>query len=139
VIEEGWHLMEGTFAKVTQRNHKISRGEALCNVTALHHISDAPAGSPAIATIQEAETVVIYRQDKLDDAARCVELFNLPPGCLSTLMELPKGAALIKIGANKPVLVTHMRSVWEESITNTDAAMASDATVALHDVDAGVA
>jgi hypothetical protein len=133
VIEEGWHLMSGTFAKVTQRNQKISRGEALMNVTAMHHISDVAPDSPAIATIQEAGTVVIYRQDKANDAARCVELFNLPPGCQATLMELPTGAALIKIGSRKPVLVTHMRSAWEESITNTDVAMESDAVVALHD------
>jgi AAA-like domain len=134
VVEEGWHIVSGTFAKVTRRNQKISRGEALMNVTALHHVSDIAPDSPAIATIQEAETVIIYRQDKTDDARRCVELFNLPASCLSTLMELPKGAALIKIGSAKPVLVTHLRSAWEESITNTDGAMESEATVALHAV-----
>jgi len=61
-----------------------------------------------------------------------VELFNLPAACLSTLMELPKGAALIKIGSGKPVLVTHVRSAWEEAITNTDEAMESEATLPLH-------
>ena len=132
VVEEGWHIVDGTFAKVTRRNQKIARGQALMNVTALQHVSDVDPTSPAIATIQEAETVVIYRQDKADDARRCVELFNLPAACLSTLMELPKGAALIKIGSGKPVLVTHVRSAWEEAITNTDEAMESEATLPLH-------
>ena len=132
VAEEGWHLVDGTFAKVTRRNQKIARGEALMNVTALQHVSDVRADSPAIATIQEAETVVIYRQGKEEDAARCVELFNLPRSCKQTLLDLPKGTALVKIGARKPVIVTHMRSAWETAITDTDDAMHSAATVALH-------
>ena len=131
VAEEGWHLVDGTFAKVTRRNQKVARGEALMNVTALQHLSDIDAGSPAIAAIQEAETVVIYRQGKEADAARCVELFNLPPSSKQTLLELPKGTALVKVGARKPVLVTHMRSAWEQSVTDTDEAMHSAGTVSL--------
>lgn len=132
VVEEGWHIVEGTFAKVTRRNQKIARGEALMNVTALQHISDVKADSPAIATIQETETVVIYRQSKDADAQRCVDLFNLPAACKATLMDLPTGTALVKIGAGKPVIVTHMRSAWETSLSDTDEAMFSSATVDLH-------
>ncbi|MCL3863030.1 ATP/GTP-binding protein [Actinotalea sp. K2] len=132
VAEEGWHLVDGTFAKVTRRNQKIARGEALMNVTALQHVSDVPAGSPAIATIQESETVVLFRQGKEEDAARCVEWFNLPRSCKDTLLDLPQGTALVKIGTKKPVIVTHVRSAWETAITDTDEAMHSVATVALH-------
>lgn len=131
VVEEGWHIVEGTFAKVTRRNQKIARGEALMNVTALQHISDVKADSPAIATIQETETVVVYRQSKEADAQRCVDLFNLPAACKATLMDLPKGTALVKIGSGKPVIVTHMRSSWETSLSDTDEAMFSSATVDL--------
>lgn len=132
VIEEGWHLMTGTFATITQRNQKISRGEALQNTTAMHHLSDVPPDSPAVATIKEAGTVVLYRQETLEDAQRCVELFNLPPATLATLMTLPQGTAIIKVGASKPVIVTHLRSAWEVALTDTDSAMHSEATVALH-------
>jgi hypothetical protein len=136
VVEEGWHIVEGTFAKVTRRNQKIARGEALMNVTALQHISDVKADSPAIATIQETESVVIYRQSKEADAQRAVELFNLPAACKATLMDLPKGTALVKIGGAKPVIVTHMRSSWETSLSDTDEAMFSTATVDLHGAEA---
>lgn len=132
VIEEGWHLMTGTFATITQRNQKISRGEALQNTTAMHHLSDVPPDSPAVATIKEAGTVVLYRQETLEDAKRCVELFNLPPATLATLMSLPQGTAIIKVGARKPVIVTHLRTAWEVLLTDTDSAMHSEATVALH-------
>ena len=120
VIEEGWHLMTGTFATITQRNQKISRGEALQNTTAMHHLSDVPPDSPAVATIKEAGTVVLYRQETLEDAKRCVELFNLPPATLATLMSLPQGTAIIKVGARKPVIVTHLRTAWEVLLTDTD-------------------
>lgn len=135
VIEEGWHLVDGSFAKVTKRNQKIARGEALMNVTAFHHISDVDEKSPAIAAIKEAGTVVMYGQDKLDDAKRIVELFNLPTSTIETLLTLPQGTALIKVGSHKPVLVTHMRSAWERALTDTDDAMTSTGMVDLHGVE----
>lgn len=133
VIEEGWHIMDGSFAKVTQRNQKISRGDSLANVTAMHHVSDVPKNSPAVAILKEADTVVLYRQSTLDDAKRCVKLFNLPRHSVKTLMELPQGTALIKIGSEmKPVIVSHIRSSFEVQLTDTDSAMHSEATVDLH-------
>jgi len=132
VVEEGWHLVSGSFAKVTQANTKTSRGKAWSGVFAFHHLSDVPADSAAISAIKEAGVVVMYRQDKLDDAQRVVELFNLPPATVQTLMTLPQGACLIKVGSQKPVLVTHLRSPWEAVLTDTDDAMTSTATVGLH-------
>jgi hypothetical protein len=132
VVEEGWHLVSGSFAKVTQSNTKTSRGRALSSVFAFHHVSDVPAGSAAVSAIKEAGTVVMYRQDKLDDATRIVELFDLPPATVATLMTLPQGACLIKVGTRKPVLITHLRSPWEARLTDTDDAMTSTATVGLH-------
>ncbi|WP_402378008.1 ATP/GTP-binding protein [Isoptericola rhizosphaerae] len=133
VIEEGWHVMDGTFAKVTRSNQKISRGDALMNITAMHHVSDVPKKSPAIAIIKEADTIVLYRQSTLDDARRAVKLFNLPSYAVGTLMELPEGAALIKIGSQKPVIVKHVRSEFEKRLTDTDSAMQSEETLDLHD------
>jgi hypothetical protein len=123
VVEEGWHLIEGSFAKVARRNWKLARGLGLCNVVAVHHISDVPADSPAIAMVKEAETVFIYGQAKEDDARECVRLFNLPSTAMAILLELPKGTPLVKIGTADPIIVSHLRSDLEVELTNTDAAM----------------
>ncbi|BCJ46185.1 hypothetical protein GCM10010168_51340 [Actinoplanes ianthinogenes] len=123
VVEEGWHLIEGSFAKVARRNWKLARGLGLCNVVAVHHISDVPADSPAIAMVKEAETVFIYGQAKEDDARECVRLFNLPSTAMGILLELPKGTPLVKIGSADPIIVSHLRSDLEVELTNTDAAM----------------
>ena len=131
VIEEGWHLVEGSFAKVTQRNQKVSRETGLMNVTALQHVSDVARDPLAMATVQESETVVIYGQSKESDAAECVRLFNLPAAAKGVIMELPPGTFLFKIGSQNPNLVTHMRSQIETRLTNTDDAMTSTATVGL--------
>ncbi|MGC5168695.1 ATP/GTP-binding protein [Luteimicrobium sp. DT211] len=132
VVEEGWHLVSGTFATIMERNQKLTRGESLENITALHHLSDVAKDSPARAAIKEAAVAVMYRQDRDEDAAALVELFGLPPSAHGVLMQLPKGSALIKVGDRKPVLVTHYRSAWEERLTDTDEAMHSTATVSLH-------
>jgi hypothetical protein len=123
VAEEGWHLAEGIGARIFQRNSKLSRGIGLANVVALHHISDIPTDSPAVAMLQEAGTVYLYAQGRTADAQRCLDLYSLPAELLDELMALPQGVCFLKIDVGAPIVLQHLRSDWEVDITNTDAAM----------------
>ena len=130
VAEEGWHLAEGVGAKIFQRNSKLSRGIALSNVVALHHLSDVPADSPAISMLKEAETTYFYRQARDDDARLCGRLWSLPAGVTEELQSLPQGVCLLKIGARAPIMMQHLRSDLETMLTNTDEAMLGTGTEA---------
>lgn len=123
VAEEGWHLAEGVGAKIFQRNSKLSRGIGLANVVALHHISDISADSPAISMLQEAATIYMYAQGRVNDAQRCVDLYSLPEHLLDDLMSLPQGVCFLKIDSGAPILMQHLRSSFEVAVTDTDAAM----------------
>lgn len=123
VVEEGWHVAEGELGKVFQRNTKLARGLGLATLAGFHHISDLPAGSPAHALLQEAETVFIFGQSLYSDALACVELYNLPPGTEDTIMHLDRGTFLLRIGHEPPLLVQHTRSPQEVALTDSDAAM----------------
>jgi hypothetical protein len=127
VVEEGWHLVAGPTAKVFQRNWKLARGLGLSNGVAIHHISDVPEDSPAIALLKEAETIFIYGQARHNDAEECMRLFGLPSVTGEVIRQLPKGVCLLKVGARPPLMVRHLRSGIETELTNTDAAMISAA------------
>ncbi|MFJ2087508.1 hypothetical protein ACIOBK_33625 [Micromonospora chokoriensis] len=131
VAEEGWHLAEGVGARLFQRNSKLARGVGLANVVALHHLADIPDDSPAVAMLKEAETIYMYAQARQDDAARCVSLYSLPSHLLDDLMQLPQGVCLLRIGANAPILMQHLRSATEVALTDTDAAMAGHSSSAV--------
>lgn len=131
VTEEGWHLVGGSFAAVNRRNIKVSRGAGLMHITALQHVSDVAGDSNAMAVVQEAETVVIYGQDKREDAEECVRTFGLPRSAVEIIQKLPQGTCLMKIGAQPPIMVIHRRSDIERRLTNTDDAMLSNATVSV--------
>jgi hypothetical protein len=123
VVEEGWHLVAGPTAKVFRRNWKLARGLGLSNGVAIHHISDVPEDSPAIALLKEAETIFIYGQARHNDAEECMRLFGLPSVTGDVIRQLPKGVCLMKVGARPPLMVRHLRSEIEAELTNTDAAM----------------
>lgn len=127
VVEEGWHLVAGPTAKVFQRNWKLARGLGLSNGVAIHHISDIPEDSPAVALLKEAETIFIYGQARHNDAEECMRLFGLPSVTGDVIRQLPKGVCLLKVGARPPLMVRHLRSEIETELTNTDAAMISAA------------
>jgi hypothetical protein len=123
VIEEGWHVAEGSVGVIFRRNTKLSRGLGLATIAGFHHVSDLPADSPARSLLQEAETVFIYGQGSADDAEACVELYNLPPGTEETIMALEQGTCLLKVGARDPILLRHERSPREIALTDTDTAL----------------
>lgn len=131
VVEEGWHLVSGSFAKVSQQNTKKSRGLSLSTVTNYQHLSDVPADSPAIATIKEAGTIAMFRQARQEDAEACQRLFGLPPSSIDLMMNLEQGCCLLKIGAKAPVLMRASRSSIEAQLADTDGALLSQARVAL--------
>ena len=123
IIEEAWHIVSGSVAEVTRRNLKLQRGVGLMNVMAIHHISDIPPDSPAIAIVKEAGTVFIYGQDRPNDAQACASMFNLPDTAVEALLDMPQGSCLLKIGNKAALMVNHVRSDIEVELTNTDDAM----------------
>lgn len=127
VVEEGWHVATGSTGEVFRSNLKLSRGLGLSTVSAFHHPADTPTDSPARALMAEASIVVLFGQARADDAAETARLYRLPPGTEETLMRLGCGQALVKIGSRDPILVTHIRSPFEASLTDTDAAITGDA------------
>lgn len=131
IIEEGWHIVNGTFAEVTQKNQKLARGEGQQNVTALQHMSDVPPDSPAVATIKEAETVFVFGQRKTEDAEACARMLNWPQEAVDLIQHLPQGSCLLQVANHDPILVTCMRSEFERGVSNTDSAMASTSTTSV--------
>lgn len=123
VVEEGWHVAQGSTGEVFQTNMKLSRGLGLCTVSAFHHISDLPVDSPARALMQEASIVVLMGQGREDDVRETCRMYRLPPGTEETLMRLGRGQALVKIGRRDPFLLQHIRSPLEAELTDTDRAV----------------
>lgn len=129
VIEEAWHTVQGSVAKVTRRNTKLSRALSLSCMFAFHHISDIPEDSPAIAMLKECGTVLLYKQQKSDDAWACERMFNLPSGSAADIATLTKGTCMMRIGSKDPFIAIHVRSALEIELTDTDKAMKSTATI----------
>ncbi|SDP97827.1 ATP-binding protein [Lentzea jiangxiensis] len=127
IIEEGWHVAEGSIGKVFRRNVKLSRGLGLATMTGIHHLADFAQTSPAWSLLQEAETRFIFGQGSYDDARACVELYNLPPGSEETIMTLEQGTCLLQVGSRDPILVRHERSAREIALTDTDGTLTGTA------------
>ncbi|WP_198406994.1 ATP/GTP-binding protein [Nocardia terpenica] len=127
LVEEGWHVAQGSTGEVFQTNMKLSRGLGLCTVSAFHHISDLPGDSPARALMQEASIVVLMGQGREDDVRETCRMYRLPPGTEETLMRLGRGQALVKIGRRDPFLLQHIRSPLEVALTDTDSAVKGNA------------
>jgi hypothetical protein len=123
IAEEGWHLLGGPGGRVIRSKSKLSRGLGVSIVSALHHISDVPANSEAIAMIKEAQTLHLFRQEHDDDIADCVRYFNLERSNAAALGNLPQGDHLLKVGTHKEIRVHHRRTTRETAFTATDSAM----------------
>ena len=128
IAEEGWHLLVGPGGRFTRSKSKLARGLGLGLVSALHHISDIPTGSEAIAMIKEAQTIHLFRQEHDDDIADCVRYFNLERSNAAALGTLPQGDHLLKIGTHKEIRVQHRRTRKETDFTATDSAMLPPST-----------
>lgn len=128
VIEEAWHLVQGSYAAVTRRNTKLSRALGMACYFAFHHVSDIPKDSPALAMLRECGMKLFYGEDTQDEAEDLVRLFRLPPGSENLLYELEQGEFIFKIGSQPPVRCLHIRSDLEIALTNTDEAMTTSET-----------
>lgn len=120
LVEEGWHVADGSTGKVFRENMKLSRGLGLSTVSAFHHISDLPVESPARALMKEAGIVFLYGQDRVEDAEETARMYHLPPGSTEIIMSLAKGHCLVKYGNADPILMEHVRSDLEIELTDTD-------------------
>ncbi len=129
LIDEAWHLVDGAYASIARRNAKIARGIALSNISIFQHPTDIPAGSPAAAMIKEAQTIIVFRQGKADDAAGVCELFGWDPNLKDVLMTLDQGVALLQIGSTPPVVCSMTMSDFELEVGDTNQAMLSTASV----------
>lgn len=123
IAEEGWHLLSGPGGKVIRSKSKLSRGLGLSIVAAIHHVSDIPEDSEAIAMIKEAQTIHLFRQEHDDDISDCVRYFNLEGSNAQALGTLHQGEHLLKVGTTKEIKVRHVRGEREIAFTETDAAM----------------
>lgn len=123
VVEEAWHVVQSSIAKVIRRNQKVSRAIGLSNWFFFHHISDVPAGTHAEAIIKECDTVLVYQQKKAHDAEAAVEMFDFPASSRDTILNLSTGSCLMKIGKEAPFEAKHLRSAVEEYLTDTDKAL----------------
>lgn len=125
-VEEGWHVAAGSIGAMWQKNVKLSRGTGLSTVAGFHHPSDLPADSPARALLQEAGTLLIFRQGRPDDAAETVRLANLDPALTAQLTKLPTGQCIVVRKNQDPIWVKVARSRLETELTNTDAQLIGD-------------
>lgn len=125
IAEEGWQFSSGPVGEMLRADTKLHRGLGMCLVFVFHKIADIPTDSPALALIQEAQTVHIFRQTRPADAARCGEMFDLAPDARRTIMDLPTGTSLLKIGAAREVQVEGVLTPEEARLTNTDSALVS--------------
>jgi hypothetical protein len=124
VWEEGWHMIGGPAAGLIKSNQKLSRGLGISNVFVMHKGTDIPTDSPGMAIIQEAQTVVVYRQSRPEDARWCQETFGLAPETAHTIETLRDGHYIFKYGSHPETHVQHIRSRWETDLTNTDEGLA---------------
>lgn len=130
VLEEGYHTtklraIEGvSVAGILRSLVKRGRGIGLAFVTVVHHCSDIPLESDAMSLIREAQVIHCFKQSRADDRATVCELFDFPPAAADLLAVLDEGQHIMKIGAEAPRMVNHIRTTAEVAVTGTDEAMA---------------
>ncbi|AXH34770.1 ATP/GTP-binding protein [Humibacter sp. BT305] len=124
VYEEGWHMIGGPSAQLVKSNQKLSRALGISNVFVMHKGTDIPKDSPGMAIIQEAQTIVAYRQSRPEDALWAQQTFGLAPETARTIETLRDGHYIFKYGSHPETHVQHIRSPWEKQITDTDEGLA---------------
>ena len=122
-------MMRGSFGEVSQRNSKLARGIGLVPEFAIHHLSDIPKDSPAMALCREAGTVRIFRQAHTEDNEAVIRAFNLPEHLRDELHNLSQGCYILWQTGRAPRLVKAIQSKVESRLTNTDNVMLSRATM----------
>ena len=126
VWEEGWHAVDGPIAKYMRSSQKLSRALGIANQFNLHKASDLDKSenSNGKAILEESPTVNIFRLGKRPDAEWACRMFDLPADTAETIMQLPDGHFIAKVGKADPVQVSNILSPLEARLTNTDEALA---------------
>lgn len=129
-LEEAYSADElGAVSKVIKALVKRSRGVGAAVIAIMHHLSDLSPTSPLYSLIQEASIAHIFNQDKTQDAAQAVEMFNLPAEFAEVIQTLPAGKHVWVRGQNPRLPPTLARAFWtplEAYITDTDEAMRAE-------------
>lgn len=126
--EEAWWLAVGSFGSVVQRNIKMARSTGRINEFAFHHLHDIPRDSPAMAIIKEAGSVLVYRQEKAEDAEQVARELSMPPDAADRIKELATGTFALWQPGRPLRYVQHLRSPLEVALTETDAAFVPTTT-----------
>lgn len=126
IWEEGWHAIDGPIAKYMRSSQKLSRALGIANQFNLHKASDLDTGerSNSKAILEESPTTYIFRLGKREDADWACKMFDLPRDTADTIMHLPDGQFIAKVGKADPVQVHNILSPLEARVTNTDEALA---------------
>jgi len=77
--------------------------------------------------MKEAGIVFLYGQDRVEDAEETARMYHLPPGSTEIIMSLAKGHCLVKYGSADPILLQHVRSDSEITLTDTDEVIKGEA------------
>lgn len=120
VVEEGWDMLSGSIGRTSKAMMLLARGWGLSMVSAMQHIRQVRGDSQAREMLQEPQTIHLYRQEREEDVQDCITNFGLHPQSAETLRHQPAGSHLLKIGPRPEIAVRHVRSEWEQRITDTD-------------------
>jgi hypothetical protein len=130
VNDEGWRVIAVPGqAQQHQSDFKLQRATGVVNVLVMHRFSDLRAvgddGSRArelaAGLLSDAETVVVYRQDE-SELPDLLDKVGLTDAEERTVEHLEPGQALWLVGSQR-VLVHHLRSTREATLSDTDEAM----------------
>jgi type IV secretory pathway VirB4 component len=130
VIEECWAMLRHErVAFYLQSCWKLCRRYGVANIAVAHRLSDlrsqaddgTATAKVAMGLLADTQTRVIFRQSA-GQVAEAKELLGLSDVAAALLPQLPKGAALWKIG-ELDALVRHTISPTEAAICNTDGQM----------------
>jgi hypothetical protein len=130
VIEECWAMLRHErVAFYLQSAWKLCRAYGVCNIAVAHRLSDlrsqaddgTATAKVAMGLLADTQTRVIFRQSA-SQVKEATELLGLSGEAAAILPQLPRGAALWKIG-EIDALVRHTVSPTEAGICNTDGHM----------------
>lgn len=122
-VEEGWDMVTGPIAKALKSQQLLARGLGLSTISAMHHIRQVAKDTDGREMLQEPQTIHLFQQEREEDVAACIENFNLDPQTAETLRNQQQGHHLLKIGRAPEIPIEHVRSRFEQRLSETDSAM----------------
>lgn len=130
IYDEAHRLLTEASLLDRMKDHwKLSRAWGISNVLVLHRISDldaigehdSRARALAEGLLADTSTRIIYRQEK-DQIPATARLLGLTSIASELVPSLQRGTGLWLVG-QRQFIVNHLRTEFEQAITDTDAAM----------------